>query len=138
MVNNKGFVRTLEAVIAILIVFGFVVLLSPLNKRPQPETPFTVTDAQHFLLEEVALNTTFRTCITGAATTGACTNGCLARVDQFIKEHTPPGYQHGCELCQRASSCTTTALPLDKSIFTDSVFISGDTSKILRVYFWEQ
>ena len=138
MVNKKGFVKTLEAVIGILIVFGFVVLLTPLSQEQQPDVPFTIKDAQQFVLEEIALNDVFRGCITGAAVNGACAKGCLEDVNTFIQENTPVGYVHGCEVCERAVSCTSATLPVDKSIYTDSVFISADDAKILRVYFWEQ
>ena len=136
MVNKKGFIKTLEAVIAIILILGFVYAMTPKQEPKAEPTPLNIRDTQQFILNEVALNKTFRNCITSSPVS-ACDNGCLQQINAFIDKNTPSGYENSCEVCARAISCSSNQLPLDRSIYTDSIFIGHTTSsKIFRVYFW--
>ncbi len=135
MVNKQGFLKTLEAVIAIIMILGFVYVVTPKQQKPET-TPFNILDVQRFVLTEVAMNETFRNCIT-TSQPSSCGTGCLQQIDAFIDQNTPSGYENACEVCARAISCSTNPLPLDRSVFTDSIFVSHTTtSKVFRVYFW--
>lgn len=136
MVNNKGFIKTLEAVIAIILILGFVYAMTPTQEPKAEPTPLNIRDVQQFILNEVALNKTFRNCITSAQPS-SCGAGCLQQINAFIDKNTPSGYENMCEVCTRAISCSSQQLPLDRSIYTDSIFIGhASSSKIFRVYFW--
>ena len=138
--DKKGFVRTLEAVIAILLLQTLLFYLLPEEKLPAGEVPQEVKAAQQYILEEISLNQGYRSCIV-QATPGSCTGNiaCMDGLDAFIKQHTPFDYASSCEVCTTALSCTLTKFPLDRSIYTDSVFISKQSvTRVLRVYFYEK
>ena len=51
MVNNKGFIRTLEAVIAIIIILGLIAYLIP-SRELKIEIPSNVKEAREFIFNE--------------------------------------------------------------------------------------
>lgn len=139
--DKKGFVRTLEAVIAILLLLGLVLYILPEKEAPTGEVPAAVELAQQYVLNEVALNKVHRDCVlrTYAGYEGKCESGCLGTLKQFVEQQAPVGFTAACEVCDSALSCATFNFPLDKSVYTDSIFLTRDqTSKILRVYFYER
>ena len=141
MVNKKAFVRTLEAVIAILMIFGFILFTKPqLNPDAISGTPDQVKTAQQFIFSEISYNQDFRSCITTASnpSSGSCTEVCGARLDNFIRPNVPFGYDYACEICETSVSCMHRDLPLDRNIYADSIFIADKHSKILRIYFWQK
>jgi hypothetical protein len=139
MVNKKGFIRTLEAVIAVVMILGLLFFLIPEQKTPTGEVPAQIKQAQSYILEEISLNSGYRNCITSAVP-GQCQGGCLDTLNIFITKQAPLGYATACEVCQSSLSCADLQLPIDKSIYTDSIFIAkqATTSRVLRVYFYEQ
>lgn len=137
MVNKKGFIKTLEAVIAIILILTFVYVFTPKEQETPQETPLDIQDVQRFILTEVALNETYRNCIITTQPGSCTTSACLQQINAFIDKHTPSGYANSCEICRKAISCTSQPLPLDRSIYTDSVFVGHTvSSKVFRVYFW--
>jgi sulfur relay (sulfurtransferase) DsrF/TusC family protein len=63
----------------------------------------------------------------------------MSSVQSFIASQAPFGYQVACEVCNSAISCVDFGFPLDKSVYTDSVFIAKKpVTKVLRVYFYEK
>ncbi len=139
--NTKGFVRTLEAVIAIVILLGAVLILIPEEQPVTGEVPAEIQDVQSYVLQEIALNKNYRDCVTtsNAGYEGKCQGGCLTPINDFIISKIPFGYTGVCELCNSAISCTNMDLPIDKSIYTDSIFlVKPPVTKVLRVYFYEK
>jgi len=147
---KQGLLRTLEAVLAIIAILGFLFFLLPEGEVPETgAVPKAVEEAQRYILAEISLNSTYRDCITGASGgippyyEGACQGGCLHQLDTFVKNSAPFGYTATCEICSEAISCQDLSLPLDKSVYTDSIFISKQlptkqfNTKVLRVYMYE-
>ena len=137
MVNKKGFIRTLESVIAVVVVLTFIYVITLKTETPTGEIPFDIKDTQKFIFQEVAFNDNYRQCILTSSPGSACPSGCLNQIDQLITSNKPSGFNHACEVCATSLSCATLNLPVDKSVYTDSVFISKDKFRVLRVYFWE-
>lgn len=139
--STKGLIRTLEAVIAVLLLLSLLFFILPEEQAPTGEIPAQVKTAQDFVLEEIALNKTYRDCITvaNAGYHGNCQAGCLSQVQQFMLSNAPFGYTVACEVCDTALSCANLPLPTEKSIYTDSIFISRQpVTKVLRVYYYEK
>lgn len=133
--NKKGFVRTLEAVIAVIIVLGIILVVTPSRPSQDSETPATIKESQSFILDRISTDEAHRSCIQTAAA-GECRTPCQA-IDLFIRDHQPKGYAYRCEICNSASTCSP-SLPLDKSLYTDSRLIATNPAKVLRLIFWEQ
>ncbi len=137
--SNKGLVKTLEAVIAVLLILGLLVFILPQEKVPTGEVPAEVKSAQRFILDEISLNQAYRDCITNSNYPGKCQLGCLAQIETLVINNAPFGYTGSCEVCDTALSCAVLQLPASKSVYTDSIFISNKPiTKVLRVYFYEK
>ena len=134
--NKRGFSKTLEATIAIVLILSFIFYFTPSNEGAEAAMPQTVQDAQQFILEQISSDENLRNCALAATTTGTCNDVGCGVIDNFVKKHTPPGYTALCEVCTTANTCSKN-VPLDKSVYTDSVFISGAHARVVRVYFWK-
>ena len=137
--HKKGFIRTLEAVIAVIIVLGVILAVTPGKDKATQKTQDIVRQAQSFILEQVATNEQYRECILKSTTQGECKTVCTgtADIDALVKKNLPNQYEYRCEICSSASTCSG-QLPLDKSLYTDSRFIATDPAKIIRLVFWEK
>lgn len=139
--NNKGFVRTLEAIIAVIIIFTIIVMLAPGTKKPQKETPDVIQQTQAFLLDQITSNEVYKECVKkSAAAPGECKTVCLppADIDSLVKKSVPSQYDYRCEICLSASTCSG-PLPLDKSLYTDSRLVAADPSpRVIRIIVWEK
>lgn len=141
MKSKKGVVKTLEAVIAIIAILGFIYTIFPEKKEITGEVPAAVKAAEEYVLTEIALNKEYRRCVTDeiGEYAGACKIGCLIQLDELMKSRAPLGYASMCEVCDTALSCTSEHLPAGASIYTDSIFIARHpVKKVVRVYFYEK
>ncbi len=150
MKSKKGFIRTLEAVIAIIILLSFIYVITP-KIRLDNEKPNIIEQAHVAIFSEVLFNNEFRDCITNKITTeGALNNAegtylgttvttqCASDINSFIEIHRPNGYVYLAEVCNKAESCLDEDLPVDKSVYVESVMLASSNSKLFRVYFWER
>ncbi len=140
--KNKGFIRTLEAIIAIVLVLGFIYLISQNEEKPI-QTPQPVKQSLSLILQTSSTNSTFRNCIKNISPSqfGNCKDisGCMASLYNFTEKNIPPGYDFLCEVCGSSISCLTqNIIPREKSIFTDSILIAHNPGRVFRVYFWEK
>ena len=137
--DKRGFIKTLEAIIAIIIIFSAILILNQSNKRQ--ETPASIEESYKFILTELSENSTFRNCIKTFSVNnlGNCkNNGCLVHVDSFVGAHAPYNYNYLCEVCDKPLKCSLDPLPIDKNVYTNSVFIAHNPSRISRIYFWQK
>ena len=140
--NKKGFAKTLEAGIAVILVLVFIYYVLP---KQTPEgtmlrVPEQVKTTQSFILQEISTKENLRNCALYAATTGKCEDIPCQNIVSLINSNTPPGYTSACEICATANTCAANLnLPTDVSLYTDSVFLSErTTSKVVRLYFWRK
>lgn len=61
--NKKGYLRMLEAIVAIVVVFGFVLTILPKRPVPTGETPPELESTMKAILDEARINEGFRTCL---------------------------------------------------------------------------
>lgn len=139
--NRKGFIRTFEAVIAIILVLTTLWYFYQPSPKSQDKTPASVENSLKFILQEMSVNDTYRSCILTTGSGGCLDpsmNSCvMQQIFPFIQANTPPGYQNACEICDTAVPCIG-YLPVTKEITTNSILIAGNPSKVIRVYFWQQ
>lgn len=154
MVNKKGYLRTLEAVVAVLIIFGFMLFIFPKTERIEGQMPLELERMANAMLEEIENNDQFRKCVladpndvdaiqdsAGNFMSGPkCVNG-------FIQVSMPPlsfwtyaftisdedGQWYYQETDERENPVelgvdgfNNDVIPDDKSVFTKSVFVSVD------------
>lgn len=63
MINKKGYLRMLEAIVAIVIIFGAVLVMMPKRQAQLAEMPADVDSTIKSVLEEAQTNEQFRTCL---------------------------------------------------------------------------
>ena len=140
--NKKGFAKTLEAGIAVILVLVFIYYVLPKQSPEQTalDIPENVKTAQSFILQEISTQEALRNCALYAVTEGKCEDIPCQNIVPLINKHTPGGYSSACEICATANTCATNLnLPTDVSLYADSVFLSDRAaSKVVRVYFWKQ
>lgn len=61
--NKKGYIRTIEAILAIMIVFAFVVTILPKKTIETGKAPPELDSTMRSILEEAQNNEEFRTCL---------------------------------------------------------------------------
>ncbi len=139
MVNKKGFLRILEAIIAIVLILGLIFYLTPRSMSEKGKIPRNIEELQQFVLKEVSYNATFRDC-TLASDIGSCkvSYGCRANINRFIDNSVPNDYDYEVEICKTSVSCFDGELPISKSVFADSSFIGDENSRVFRIYIWEK
>ena len=149
MVNNKGYLRILEAVIAVVLLLGVMLFISTRSSVNDAKTPSNVVESMRIILEKISVNETLRSCIVNFTYVGECRqssdlfNGlnCGVEINKTIFEEVPLGYSYTCEICNQSLSCLTTAqanvIPWNKSVFTDTIFLAKeDIEKVVRLYLW--
>jgi len=69
MVNKRGFIRIVEAIIAIVVVFGFILIAFPQGRNQTTgETPYEIEQTQERIIGEITNNIEFRRCILNLTT----------------------------------------------------------------------
>ncbi|GEM_PF-906037 len=148
--NKKGFIRTLESVIAIILLLTLVYMLAP-EQEAIPDKPGRVDEAHRAIFDEVLVNATMRSCLVNTVSFfGALNNAsglyngtvisdpCLLPLLEYIEKYVPTGFVFLAELCNTSVSCLDDALPVDRALYAESVWIGTSTPKIFRVYFWKK
>lgn len=146
MVNKRGYLRILEALIAIVILFGAVLFINSNVPKVDVSVPSNVHESQGIILEKFSFNGTLRGCVLDVGFEGLCSDNlrdlggstCADAFDSVITDDLPIGYSYLCEICSQSLSCIGTSAPINKSVFTSTVFLSDDETnkKVVRLYFW--
>ena len=156
MVGKQGFIRTMEAVIAIVLVLGFLLYVLP--KQPvlaETAIPDGLASVRNFILNEFSTNQSIRDCVDSAVVIdeidnrNKCNEGsygtkleCKGAINSLLEKHVIPGFDYACEICPRVKPCiqVLTDKNKGKSIYPGSVFIylSEGKAKYVRIYFWRE
>ncbi|MEK6937169.1 MAG: hypothetical protein AABW58_03810 [Nanoarchaeota archaeon] len=142
--NKKGFIRTIEAVIAIVILLGLVLTIFGDKEQEIKKTPDAVESSLNYITNEFLYNEELRNCVIASNSDGSCISSlsCREKVDSLLKTSTPPGYNYECEVCKTTRSCVSVDAPEDKSIYPKSAFLykpgEADEIRIVRVYLFEK
>jgi hypothetical protein len=159
MIYKKGFIRTLEAVIAVILLLSIIYLVTPVREYNIVK-PYNIEEAHSAIFTEVLANQTFRDCIlndvvcTVASGCGVINNSegqyiyqgdqisappCIGNLNDFIYTYNKPrGYVYLAEICYKSASCIRGDLPIDKQIYVESIILASENPKVFRVYFWEK
>lgn len=123
MVRKKGYVRTLEAFIAVVITFIFMTYALPPAVTTQSEKDLGIMDMTY-------RDPRLRTCVMGDDQVN-CTSA-------LIGESMPSQYEH-VVMVRSAGESFDPDLP-EKKVFTEAVYLAGNLTHqdptIIRVYYW--
>jgi hypothetical protein len=134
MVNKKGYIKTIEAVIAIIAVLIFIFAITPDKSSKVPVTPPIIQSTQDYLTNEILTNNEIRNCV---VTNPQCEN---AQIMEDLMNNIPPGFSSIFKICEATKDCLIST-PLDQSIYFTDVFVSSTIEvqdpKIVRIWIWK-
>jgi len=114
MKSKRGQTRIIEAAIAIMLLLGFVIFTQP---APSSDVSNSVYKIQHEVLVEIGGNESLRESISG---------GDVSSSANYAKSRLSPyGLEIEMSLCSISESCVCRNCPSGKSIYGDSIIISG-------------
>ncbi len=132
--NKKSYVRTIESIIAILILLTIVYLINPRQPSFQ-EAPAEISLLQDIVLNEIEQNETFRQSVL---------NNDTSKIQPFIAKTLNLTGNYNFKLVINDIDQPYTIpndLPSKKDIYTKSIFISANLTKhdpkLVSLYFWE-
>ncbi len=136
--TKKGYIRTLEAVVAILIIFLFIYTILPRQQQQEIVQPDEIRLLQQAVLREIESNATFRQYVLSNA------DGNDDRLDSYAENVLVlvGKYGHNISIQDADNSIVQPAsLPSDRNIYADSLVIGSNLNsynpKIVTFYVWE-
>ncbi|MBU0760646.1 MAG: hypothetical protein KJ600_04645 [Nanoarchaeota archaeon] len=140
MMNKKGFMRVVEATIAILIIFGVLLVIVP-KKTSSEEKDFS--EILPGLLDELAQNLTLREeLISGAKEDGFLEGEIETLLGQRIKN---PSLSYSVEICELDEICYLEPYPADveEDIYAAERVVSASiknldfSPKKIKIFLWQ-
>lgn len=137
MVSKKGYIKTLEAAIAIILIIVVSYALIVKNIEKTPETPLVVKDSIKFISEKIEFNESIRKDIINR-NSNLVTEDILESV---IRDDKPRDYDFVCLICSGTTACLPPDIPIEKNIYVGDVFIASSEKEtnphVVRVWFWK-
>lgn len=134
MVNKKGYIKTVEAVIAVIMIIIISFTLIPQHVERQPDPPLSLQGAMGFINEKIEFNESLRR--------GIVTEeyGIETSITPIIKLNKPWNYDFTCAVCSSTGTCIIDT-PLKQNVYVSDIFIASSemtqNPKIVRIWFWE-
>lgn len=139
--NKKGFMRMVEATIAIMLILGVLIVLASQKRSQQPES---LDEKLPVLLDEVANNFSLREEILSETDE----NVIETKLENNFKNKINPAFDYSVEVCKLDSevdSCFLTPYPnVDSDIFSSERVISSSINKIsfepmkIKLFMWKR
>ena len=132
MVNKKAYLKTLEAVIAAMILLLFIGEVLPHKTEDTASTPPDIETMQQTILKSISSRENLRACVLTEDVP------CIVSfINQIMKE----GLSYSITITDASSSLELPiTLPQDKAIYTKTLVISSTTTdydpKLIRLHVW--
>jgi len=138
MVGKKGYIRTLEAVIAIVIILLFIFTVTPERVINPKKAPPQIESAQNYIFQKIENNPGLRAMVIGSSGDGECKD-VAPEINDLVFDNLPPGFDFVCAICS-TTSCVFTPEGITTSVYMDDIMITPydvhGSPKIIRVWFW--
>jgi len=144
MVSKKGYIKTLEAVIAIIIIVVISYTLIAQPTEIPPDVPLIVKGAQNVIDQTIQLNETIRTYLAkkDQDLSSEEKRTVQEHIGSIIDKQVPPGYDYTCLICSKPGECLAEYTPLDKSVYMTDVLVASSEEqqnvRIVRIWFWRK
>ncbi len=147
MVNKKGFIRIVEASIAIILIFSVLIIV-----RAQRETRTAGKDISYLvspLLEEIGENKNFRQKILDYNTSEDYSDPENAQIIQELRSFVEPrievyNLEHAVRICDLNKICSLEPYPIDKEIFAGERVVAATLNSIefsprkIKIFLWKK
>ncbi len=134
MMNKRGYIKTLEAVISIVGILLFTFGVTP-REIPNPnEAPFVVETALKYVTSTISSDENLRQEILNG--------GGDASVKDLLDKNVPVGYTSEYKICLE-TTCLAETPPPDVSVYSDDVILAGadaggaTKAYIIRIWMWQ-
>jgi len=138
--NKKGWIRIVEAMVAILLISGFLILIIDNPENRGKDISAKVYVAENAILREVQLNNTYRTYILGIGEAVVEFDNFNVDLKNHIKSRTPLYLNCTGKLCDFATDPVCDIEYLEKNIYVRSVMIAANSDiyepKLLKIFCW--
>lgn len=139
--NKKGFIRTLEAVIAIVLLLTFIFWIMPSNIIDESDTPAIISAAEDLINHELMTDNELRNYILEADLddiNSVSYINAMAAITQVIEDRKPYGYEYQIAICADVN-CYIDAS--SGSVYMNDILISSDMEgnqelRIVRMWFY--
>lgn len=148
MVNKKGYLRTVEAVIALVIILVVISVALP-RKINMMDTPTIVKSSQEIIREEILFDDSLKKCIVDDPV-------CNDAIGDVIERNQPIGFDFAFKICSTPASCLCNdncVKPaannigpddISSNVYMADVFVSStikneeSTHKVVRFWMWRK
>ena len=142
MKNKRGWIRIVEAMVAILLIVGFLILVIDNPENGEKDISAKVYVAENAILREVQLNNTYRTYILGIGESVVEFDSFNVDLKNHIKSRTPSYLNCTGKLCDFATNPVCDIEYLEKNIYVRSIMIAANSTtyepKLLKMFCWTQ
>ncbi len=131
--NKKGFIRILEAIFAIMLIMGAVLIIIS-NNLQTSDISEEAYEKQRYILEIISNNEGMRNEIIRGAD--------LGKTNEFIKKTMPSSWKYSVCVTSVDQICSPGDVPNDKELYVSETIISSSleidytASKKLRLFVW--
>jgi len=132
--NKKGFIRILEAIFAIMLIMGAVLIIIS-NNLQTSDISEEAYEKQRYILEIISNNESMRNEIISP-------DGDLGKTNEFIKKTMPSSWKYSVCVTSVDQICSPGDVPNDKELYVSETIISSSleidytASKKLRLFVW--
>ena len=131
--NKKGFIRILEAIFAIMLIMGAVLIIIS-NNLQTSDISEEAYEKQRYILEIISNNEGMRNEI--------IKEGNLGKTNEFIKKTMPSSWKYSVCVTSVDQICSPGDVPNDKELYVSETIISSSltekysVAKKLRLFIW--
>ena len=137
--NKRGWIRVVEALVAILLIAGFLILIIDNPSNGQKDISSKVYLAENSILREIQLNNTYRTYILTVEESVEF-NGFDINLKDHVTNRTPEYLNCTSKICDFDYDSVCDIASLERNIYVRSIMIAGNASKyepkILNIFCW--
>ena len=132
--NKKGFIRILEAIFAIMLIMGAVLIIIS-NNLQTSDISEEAYEKQRYILEIISNNESMRNEIISP-------DGDLGKTNEFIKKTMPSSWKYSVCVTSVDQICSPGDVPNDKELYVSETIISSSltekysVAKKLRLFIW--
>ncbi|MBI4154746.1 hypothetical protein HY498_01530 [Candidatus Woesearchaeota archaeon] len=145
MVNKKGFLRTIESLISVILILIVLLIIVP-KEVPEKKEPEIINSAHSYILNTILYSEDHRKCILGETPQECkyfnCGIGKSDIIVQTLDTAKAPGFTTECIVCKttpRDRSCTFPKVLPNTDIYVDDVLLTqGNEERIIRLFSYAQ
>lgn len=136
MMNKRGYIKTLEAVISIVGILIFTFGMTPRELSNPNEVPFVVENALKYVMSTISSEESIRQQVFNGDPAGN------ESIFSLIVANVPPGYAYEVQVCSE-TTCLAQTPPPNVSVYSDDIIIAGTDASgdaqvyIIRVWMWQ-